>query len=61
MKCCNNNTCVVDNVANMGCINNTETTIKRKYCSSIHIKRNNNKYNKQRYYCRDRKKTFSES
>lgn len=64
MKRCNNNARVVDNIANMDYINNAsngETTIKCKYCGSVHIKRNGNKYNKQRYYCKDCKKTFSES
>jgi transposase-like protein len=61
MKRYNNNACVVDNVANMGCVNNAEATIRRKRCGSVHIKRNGNKHNKQRYYCKDCKKTFSES
>lgn len=34
--------------------------MKCPYCGSIHVNKNGRKYNKQRYICRDCKKTISE-
>jgi transposase-like protein len=41
--------------------NSNVKEIRCKYCGSVHIIRNGNKYGKQRYYCRDCKKSFTET